>query len=343
MKYFFVLIVPVCFLYSCAEKNTNIARNVLATPKQRQEKIIFPERNEKLYNDQLKSLFTTPQLFLISNSQDTTIVGANGANISIPAACFMLDEKPVTGLIQIELIELSKKSDFVLNNKPTVSDKKMLLTGGSVYINAKQGSRNLSIGCKSGITISIPNNVYTPGMELFLGKSMNKGNNNWVKDSSLSPIDMDGIFNDQDLSLEEEQILMVSEEEKQLGRLTNYLFTTNQLGWINCDAFYNDTINEKVELIVKIPLGVPEDYTVRVYAVFKRLNSVMQLYSYDNEKFSMNGLPANEEVYLIALAAQDNSLLMDLKSTVIKKNTPVIISLKGTTKEAVKKELEVMN
>jgi hypothetical protein len=330
-----------CFLYSCAEKNTNIARNVIATPKKSQEKITFPDRNEKLYNDQLKSLFTTPQIFLISNSSDTTLVGTNGATISIPASCFMLDGKPVTGLIQIQLIELTKKSDFVLNNKPTVSDRKMLLTGGSIYINAKQGSKNLTIGCETGITISIPNNSYTPGMELFLGKSINKGNNTWVKDSSLSPIDMEGIVINDENYYEEGRPLTI--EEKQLGRLTNYMFSTNQFGWINCDAFYNDTINEKVELIVKIPQGIPEDYTVRVYAVFKKLNSVMQLYTNDNEKFSAAGLPSGEEIYLIALAARDNVILIDLKSSTITKDIPITVSLKATTKEAVKKEMENIN
>jgi hypothetical protein len=345
MKYFLYLFVSILFFYSCAEKNTNIARKVIAKPKVGQEKIAFPDRNEILFKDHLKSLNTVPEIFLISNDNDTTITGKNGTNISIHANCILSDRKKATGLIQIELIELTKKTDFIFNNRPTVSNKKMLITGGSIYMNAKQGSHNLTIGCPSGITVSMPHASTEPGMELFLGESNKNGITNWVKDSSLSPLDMNGVYNYEGavLTEEESEIAITSGDVIVVeDKMRNYIFSTRKFGWINCDAFY-EYPNEKVDIIVTIPNSYPEDYTVRVYAVFKSLNSIMQLYSNDNEKFTMSGLPEGEEVYLISLAARDNLIHMDVRTSLIKKDNPIAVTLKETTKEAIKKELEMIN
>jgi len=65
---------------------------------------------------------------------------------SIPGNCFVdSDGKRVKDKVEIELIELYDKANLLLSYVPTVSNGKMLLSEGSVYINAYQDGDEISM------------------------------------------------------------------------------------------------------------------------------------------------------------------------------------------------------
>lgn len=327
-------------IFSCAEQNSNIARKAIIRPKDPSH-ASMPMAGELLYKDELQSLSSATEIFSISNLSDTTLQGKNGTTIYVPATCLCKpDGSPLSGPAQIELKELFTKSDIVLHNKPTTSNRQLLVTGGAIYVNAKSGKEDLKISCPEGIQISIPGNRREEAMELFMGQINRQGEINWVKDSSLNMLDAQEEYYDAELNDLERQITL-ARGDSSVGKSV-YLFSSNKFGWINCDAFYNDA-REKVTMNVKIENGVPEDYTTRVFLVFKKLNSVMPLYSADNELFSSSDLPLGEEVYVVTLSGKAPKLFLDVRSAAIQKDHPEIVRLKESNKEEIKKQLELLN
>src|SRR5690606_35084917 len=121
------------------------------------------------YADPLKKLETASEFFTM-NSDDTTITGKKGTIIYIDRYCLSFEDGSlVSGPVKIELREVFSKSDLILNNKPTVSDRKMLISAGALYLNATSEGKQLKINCPDGLSISVPRQSSYPGMQVFNG------------------------------------------------------------------------------------------------------------------------------------------------------------------------------
>jgi len=74
------------------------------------------------------------QVFEITNENDTFIIGKNGTKISIPKNSFVdKNGNAVTGKINFELKEALTLADMVMGNLTTLSNGKILQTGGMIY------------------------------------------------------------------------------------------------------------------------------------------------------------------------------------------------------------------
>ncbi len=341
----FLIPIALLSIFSCAERNTNIGRNVVVNP--HYAKVNFPQNNEVKNINYLSRLETPSEFFYISPNADTTIYGEKGTRITIHAGCITYKNgDEVKRLIEIELKELFSKADLVLTNKPTVANRQMLVSAGSLYINARAEEQDLAIICPDGITVSIPRNMENSSMDLFLGQITKRGNVNWVKDSSLTEINMNAA---ETPNYEEEYyenpggMWYNPETNYESDYVSTYLFTTGKFGWINCDRFYEDP-KEKVNMVVKLKETLPLPYKTNMYLVFKNINSVMQLYTADNEVYESTDLPKGEEVYLVTVSANEGRNFFSIESLVVedKMIIPVAV-LKETSKDEIKKRLEELN
>jgi len=121
-----------------------------------------------------KSLLKRPQLFRINTAKDTTLMCREGTVLKIKADAFVYPnaEKRVEGSIDFEVTEYYKMSDIIVANLTTMSNHKLLETGGMLNIEASKGDLKLGLDANKGIDISFPTTAKKEGMKLFYGESL---------------------------------------------------------------------------------------------------------------------------------------------------------------------------
>jgi hypothetical protein len=133
---------------------------------------------EKL-NSVLKQYETKPQTFTVSGSKKSEVKGRKGTLITVdPAMLETTDGKPLGKKIEVDLKEVTNAADFVYANSQTVSDGKLLVSGGAYKINMTSDGSTLRI--KQGKTLSVRFPRMTDdNMELFYGQRDSLGQMNW--------------------------------------------------------------------------------------------------------------------------------------------------------------------
>ena len=136
---------------------------------------------EKLFNRNPKEY---QQDFSFSATKGAVIEGEKGTVLQIPANCFV-DSKGnvVTGEISFLLQEAYSYSDMLFQNLSTVSNGKLLETGGMLFIEAKDTAGNvLEIREGAEITAAMASTAAKdPGMQTFEGEFDTTTNTvNWV-------------------------------------------------------------------------------------------------------------------------------------------------------------------
>lgn len=110
------------------------------------------------------------QSFTIRPDRDTTLLGAKGTVLFVPAGSFQTaDGKAISGQVTVELQEAYSYQDMLLHNLATVSNGEMLETGGMVHIAARlQGGQELEVKKGRELQLSMPvSEVKDDGMKLF--------------------------------------------------------------------------------------------------------------------------------------------------------------------------------
>jgi hypothetical protein len=235
------------------------------------------------------------QVFTVNASAPTTINGADGSQLDIPADAFVTsDGQTVTGFVTVELIEIFEKADMVLSEKPTVSNGEILISAGELFVNATQGSLQLQLAPGVSISTSLPADTITGGMTLFTASNTN-GQFNW---NQIGNGGMNG--NDS---------LVISTVAPY-----KYLFEIGQLGWINCDKFYYDP-NPKTNINITFTNN-PSLAKTAVFLVFKDINSVIRVYN-NNGNFTTHNIPTGMNITLVAFSIHEGKNYFVAKDIVV--------------------------
>ncbi|OQP62638.1 hypothetical protein A3860_26875 [Niastella vici] len=120
------------------------------------------------------------QTFTINNSKGTRIKAANGTEVLVPADCFVTADGDKVENVQLEIVEAFSLPQFVTSGLATISDGKLLISNGMLYINAKSGEQNLQLKEGTALTVSMPTMKSANGFQLFTGDG-----DNWTVDSSV--------------------------------------------------------------------------------------------------------------------------------------------------------------
>ncbi len=154
MKYSFFVILAALLLNAC--------------------QLISPDNIQK--NELLSTENIAPQIFSISSSNDTSLIGNSGTVISFSKNTFVdQDGSYIEGEIEIELKECLTKLDFVLSNMTTTSNGLFLESGGMIYINATIGENQLAIAEGKSIGVAVPTHSVMEGMQLYEGVQTENG------------------------------------------------------------------------------------------------------------------------------------------------------------------------
>ncbi|MBP9152829.1 MAG: hypothetical protein KBF73_11140 [Flavobacteriales bacterium] len=300
------------------------------------------------------------QTFNINPREDNRLVGQHGTVINIPAFTLELHNGTVPSTMIVELKEVYGGGTIVQANLHTASGGRMLRSGGAIHIDATTGGKPAQVASGKALELEFPfkEEQTFEGMETFNGRVDRNGNFDWVPQGSRTQREMEVretfYINEKVVSKEEYYARMQAWEDRKAEQARQeeiaqqvavndetvdaYLLKGNQLGWINCDMFYD--VEEKTDVIV----FVDTSYRPSVRMVFDNIKSVMNG-QYDGKKGTVifTGIPVGEPVRLVGYSIMDGTPYMANRSVTVSNKLKQDLKLAATTKKEMEAELASLN
>lgn len=230
------------------------------------------------------------QSFTVNATTGGGITGNNGSHVEfVPGAFVTASGAPVTGTVQVKLIEVLNVADMILLNKQTVGNYggqlRMLRSGGEVKIEATQGGNEVFI-VPNGAVVNIPGGgSIDPQMDVFYGTEDSDGDVVWNLSTDTITIQDSAVWDTTGVSW------------------FYYQFAADSLNWLNCDYFPAGAITT---LLVDAPDGYDGSNTM-VWLAVPALNGVLGSY-YSGSLFNTYQAPIGYQGVVVALHqdADDN-------------------------------------
>jgi len=310
------------------------------------------------------------QSFTINPREHNRLVGEQGTVIDIPAFCLELKNGSVPGEMTVQLTEVYGNGQIVNANLHTNSGGRMLETGGTINLEANAFGKPAQVARGEEISLEFPygfmdEEMPEEDMQVFNGRVDRVGNFDWVEDratgTSQGGFRETFYINDELVSKEEYYRIMQEWEDRKIERererrereqlnenyevasangeaLDAYLLSTDELGWINCDRFYD--VEEKTDIIVMVDTSLRPS----VRMVFDNIASVMNGY-YDPKAGSVTfrDVPAGEAVRIVGYSIKDDVPYTANRSAVVRQDLQMELALAATTKAQMQAELASLN
>jgi TonB family protein len=135
----------------------------------------------------------------------------------------------------------------------------------------------------------------------------------------------------------EEKIRNENYNETSVFEVNRYLFSTTQLGWLNCDRF----LKENRKLTDLFILNENSGNTI-VNVIFHRFKSLVPG-NIESGKVVFRNIPEGESVTIVAIKADESKILFSVTETAVTKNKEVTLDFQQVTLELLKKEMEKLN
>lgn len=123
-----------------------------------------------------------------------------------------------------------------------------------------------------------------------------------------------------------------------IGGISSYLFSSSELGWINCDRLWKNTSAP----IINYEVNVNDGQQATLDIVFHRNKSILNGYSETNI-FSFPRIPANENITLVAIKYIGNKLFLAIKETQTSSQTVNDLVFQPVTMETLKNEMRKLD
>jgi hypothetical protein len=241
---------------------------------------------------QLKSSLALPvytDSFEVTNN-NAYILTPFGLQCGFPPNCCVSNAgQAITGFVHVELIMLKKKGDIIQLNKPTVSNNRLLVSGGEVYVRLTKNGQEVQLAPNVKIQVRFPADIpIQTQMKLFFGDETNPEQFNWLPNT-------DPVNNTFNITTQ------------------NYEIQTNHLHWLGADYFYDTTGISRTMVTATLDPQFTNANTL-VYAVLKDYRSVVGMYGdVTNRKFTSIKLPVGKDIIIVVISKQGNDYFMDQK------------------------------
>lgn len=338
-------------------ENKPVAENESNSGKQQNRRVeITFAFTEKNYTNTVYEQFPKEiQPFTAKSNEVISITGKEGTVIRIPKnALVKSNGKYAVGKIDIELQEFYKKSDVLKANLHTMSDGKMLESGGMIYIKATAKGETLQLKKGAEMDISFASKNKPDNMEVFYGYPKKDKSIDWNTNSELAEeddvIETSGTaiytityWNGNVVSdtlkdgITTRRFKRDDADTKKVALIDNTILKSSKLGWINCDRFYD--VKDKTNLAVAIDLK----YKPEIRLVFKDINSIMAGYLNADKQLVFANVPVGRKATLLAFSYVNDEAYISIKDVVIDKGGIVALDLRKTGMEELKTELEKLN
>jgi hypothetical protein len=266
---------------------------------------------------------TAPETFAVNATNPIQITGKKGAVIKFPDNAFVRQNgDAVTGDVSIEVLEIYTPAEMILNNKPTVSSGRPLVSGGQFLIRAFKNGEELKLA--PGKLVNILMKTVLPvdsmvGMQVFNGTDSIVGNDTlvkWVVNNSANNV----VRSRNDSSI-----------------IWGYDLFASDIQWINCDRFVNDQlISHSFDLS-----AAPTDSTVSLFVHITGRNSVVRIYERDGDIFKSESLIATP-ITIVALSIKGEQLYASFFPTSLTDKGSTKLSFEPITEDALKQRLQLL-
>ena len=173
-KNFGFVMLLVLILFSCNTESKTSKKQIPGDNQKRNFK-----NDLSIIDNYLNQIDSSSQYYVVSGKKSTSIKGRKGTILYIVPSNLETEKGlAVFDSIKIELKELHTQKELVLANAQTVSEGKLLESGGAYYINLSCGKETLRIKKNKSIKVEFPK-ISDKGMSLFDGKNDSLGNMNW--------------------------------------------------------------------------------------------------------------------------------------------------------------------
>jgi hypothetical protein len=217
-----------------------------------------------------RSIAPKEQKFIMNAATGISITGQSGSKFYIPANSLLhQNNSPVTGNVDIVLIEYSTKADMLFSGVTTTSGTELLESGGMFYLMAKQNGEELKAKPEATFSFNIvpTGNNMTDPMDFWRGvpnqnDSLNKIN--WVVKDSVR--------------------VVPKKDSQQLK--ANYQLTLNyyQFGYCNLDRYY-DQNKPRIKTIKIHPPSSCNDTNSQALITMKQYNACGHCYWAINNQY----------------------------------------------------------
>lgn len=305
------------------------------------------------------------QFFTINPLKDTVLVGNEGTKLHLKAGCLLSKKELV-----LELKEYYTFGDYIKADLPTVSNGKMIQSGGVIYLDVKENNprqRTVKINPKKGIDVDFTRDNNDTNMQIFI-KDPSSSTMNWILPPKVtststsswqmtekvydratnqyittvyhSKAEWEEHLRQQKLEKEQqekeriEEARRVAQEEKD-AQESNRLLNVSNLGFINCDRFPTE---ELFPLIVNTENEKPTNY----YLVFTDIRGVMKGNRVANG-VQFPSIPKGKNAKLIAMSFDGAISYYYEASIITNKNLNLNIILKEVDKSFINHQLSLVN
>ena len=249
------------------------------------------------------NLADATQHFSVDAGASIFIIGEKGTQLYLSANSLIdSDGDLVTGNVDVEFIEIDKKSGMVLMNKATMgklgTNHATLISQGEFYVSISQYGTELTL--TSPMTLVSPVDSYDPAMRKFI--------NTGVEDDLL-------------WEMAEDSILAAGDTIMGGGAGVSYEILPGEWGWTNIDKFYSDP-RPKTTIFAELPDGF-DNTNSEVYISYDgESNALAQFDVWVDGRFTEHyGLiPIGLEVHFIAVGIIDGELNYSIQAATITDN-----------------------
>lgn len=298
-------------------------------------------------NSLIKKFEEPSQTFNVPSDKPSVVKGKAGTKINVnPADLIAEDGQPLGKTIEVELKELTNSAQLLKSNAATMSDGKLLVSGGAYYINMTSDGRQLKISESTSLDVEFPK-LTDEKMLLFSGERDSLGQMNWKiaaentmqsKKKAQSAVAVPQPQNGSevgsiiDFLKEEKGITKDEKKEQEIHSKVYEAMKIKSFGWINCDRFYE--IKDKTDIAITIK---PQDSisSANLYLVFNDINSIMQSSYYVGKKYSFNegfrNVPIGRTVKIVAYAVKDDKVLSYSSDIKVKQGENITLDFKLTS------------
>lgn len=235
---------------------------------------------------------------IVPINQQIAILTQYGTKMYIDANSFLRPNgTEAQGNVKLQITEIHKIGDMIRFRKPTVSNGKVIGSGGEFNVVALQDGHELTLkeGRQITFIVPAPPPVVT-NMEVFYGDNSVPDAFKWIE-ADGEPTIASGVW--------------VVEDSTGQPTPNDYFFLSDSLHWINCDYFNNQSAP-----LTTVCVTLPDQYTnvnTAVVMVFPQINAMTHMPGYpDTHQFCNNlnyyGVPVGMQATLVVISVQGDNV-----------------------------------
>jgi len=180
LRVYVTLVLCTIILFSCNYKKAQ--SNTVATVTSNVDTAkLKADENTSLSEYSAAFIENAAQKFIVAPQKISVITADKGLRVTVdPAALQKADGSAVNGKIEVRIIELTTSEELFKSNAATVSNGRLMASGGSYFIGMQSDGQKLQLKKGNHLQVDFPK-LKDAEMELFYGSRDSLGDMNWIK------------------------------------------------------------------------------------------------------------------------------------------------------------------